>query len=86
MQNERLKITGMCCDGCTIKVTEALQALPGVSDIKVSLEAGEAALRYDERQTSPEQLKAAVNDAGYALETDDMTQKSAAKGCGCGCG
>ena len=42
MQTELLKVTGMNCDGCTGNVTKALRAIAGVSDVKVSLAAGEA--------------------------------------------
>ena len=43
MHTELLKVTGMTCGGCFGKVTKALQAVPGVSGAKVSLQAGEAA-------------------------------------------
>lgn len=64
MQTELLKIAGMTCGGCTSKVTRALKAVSGVSDVKVSLSAGEAGVQYDERLTSPEQLKSAVEGCG----------------------
>jgi copper chaperone len=65
MQTEHLKVTGMTCSGCTSTVTQALKAVTGVDDVNVSLPAGEATVQYDERQTSPEQLKSAVKGAGY---------------------
>jgi len=55
MRTELLKVTGMTCGGCTSTVTHALQAVTGVGDVSVSLSAGEAAVQYDERLTSPEQ-------------------------------
>ena len=59
-----LEIEGMSCDHCVAAVTEALGELPGVSvdDVRV----GEARLRYDPDQVSPEQIALAVEDAGYA--------------------
>lgn len=85
MQTELLKIAGMSCGGCTGKVTDALKAVPGVGEVNVSLSAGEATVQYDEQLTSPEQLKAAVKDAGYRVDTADAPQKSQGKG-GCCCG
>lgn len=84
MQTEQLKVTGMTCGGCSSNVTDALKAVAGVSDVNVSLSAGEATVHYDERLTSLEQLKAAVKDAGYGVDAADTAQKSQGKG-GCCC-
>ena len=64
MQTELLKVSGMTCGGCTSKVTHALKAISGVGDVKVSLPTGEATVQYDERLTSPDNLKSAVRGAG----------------------
>lgn len=79
MQTEIVKVTGMTCGGCTSKVTNALKAITGVGDAKVSLSDGEATVQYDERLTSPEKLKSAVKGAGYGV---DAAQKPQGKG-GC---
>ena len=84
MQTELLKITGMTCGGCTSKVTHTLKAIPGVGDVTVSLSAGEATVHYDERLTSPEQLKAAVNGAGYGVDVTDAAHRHQSKGGCCG--
>ena len=85
MQTELLKVTGMTCDGCTRNVTQALKVIAGVNDVQVSLSAGEATVQYDERLTSPGQLKTAVKDAGYGVDTTNTAQQSQGKsGCCCG--
>jgi len=84
MQTELLKVTGMTCGGCTSNVTRALKAITGVGDVKVSLSAGEATVQYDERQTSPDQLKSAVKGAGYGVDTANTAQKPQGKGGCCG--
>jgi copper chaperone CopZ len=68
MQTQLLKVTGMTCGGCISSVTHALKAVSGVSDVKVSLSAGEATVQFDERLTSPEQLKSAVTSAGFGVD------------------
>jgi len=84
MQTEHLKIAGMSCGGCTSKVTNVLKAIAGVSDVNVSLSAGEATVQYDEQQASLEQLKAAVKGAGYGVDDHpDPAQKPQGKGCCC---
>jgi copper chaperone len=67
MQSEHLKVTGMTCGGCVTTVTRVLKSLEGVDDVKVSLSGGDAAVRYDERLTSPHKLKLAVTAAGYGV-------------------
>ena len=84
MQTELLKVTGMTCGGCSSTVTHALQAVTGVGEVNVSLSTGDAAVQYDERLTSPEQLKSAVKGAGYGVDAVDANQKSKGKGCCCG--
>ncbi len=84
MQTELLKVTGMTCGGCTSNVTHALKAITGVGDVTVSLSAGEATVQYDERLTSPDQLKSAVKGAGYGVNTTNTTQKPQGKGGCCG--
>jgi len=82
MQTEHLKVTGMTCGGCTSKVTHALTAIHGVGDVVVSLPAGEATVQFDERVTSPDQLKAAVKGAGYGVGVTDAAHRHESKG-GC---
>ena len=84
MQTELLKVTGMTCGGCTSKVTNALKAIAGVGNANVSLSAGEATVQYDERLTSPEQLKSAVKGAGYGVDITNTAQKPQGKGGCCG--
>ena len=85
MQTELLKITGMTCGGCGSKITGALKAVSGVGDVNVSLSAGEATVRYDERLTSPDQLKSAVKGAGYGVDATNTAHGHQGKG-GCCCG
>ena len=75
MQSANLKVAGMTCGGCTSNVTRALEAVEGVSDVKVSLAAGEAGVEYDERQTTLDQLEAAVKGAGYSVGIANTSQK-----------
>lgn len=68
MQNELLKVTGMTCGGSASKVTHALNTIPGVGEVKVSLLVGEVIVQYDDRLTLPDQLKSAVKDVGYGVD------------------
>jgi copper chaperone CopZ len=84
MQTELLEVMGMTCSGCTSKVIKALKGVNGVSDVDVSLAAGEATVKFDERLTSPEQLKSAVQHAGYGVGGANATHSHKGKGGCCG--
>jgi copper chaperone len=68
MKTEHLIVTGMTCGGCINSLTRALKSVSGVSDVNVSLVTGETSVQYDENLTSPEQLKSAVDNAGYGIK------------------
>jgi copper ion binding protein len=62
-----LKIQGMTCNHCVMRVAKALKALPGVQDARVDLQKGEAVVTYDEAKITPEKLSFAVVEAGYKV-------------------
>jgi copper chaperone CopZ len=58
-------VTGMTCGHCAAAVTEEVSAVPGVEGVTVSVEAGAVLVRGD--GVSEEQVRAAVDEAGYAV-------------------
>lgn len=84
MQTDSLKVTGMTCDGCTAKVAKALKALKGVKDVVVSLAPAAAMVRFDERLTSPAQLRSAVQQAGYGVGTESSSRSHRTRSSCCG--
>ncbi len=64
--------------------SKALKGVYGVSDVDVSLAAGEATVKYDEQGTSPEPLKSAVQSAGYGLGGANATHSHEGKDGCCG--
>lgn len=84
MQSELLNVTGMTCGNCAVKVSRALQSVKGVKGVNVSIEEGKVAVQFDEHLASPDQLKAAVQNAGYGVRSDAAAKPSGVKrGC-CG--
>lgn len=65
MEQTTLTIGGMTCGGCVATVTRVLRAVPGVESAEVSLERGEAVVRYDAATTPLTALRTAVEDAGF---------------------
>lgn len=60
-----LGVQGMTCASCVRRVERALTKLPGVDAASVNLATERATVRYATGQTSPEQIKAAITEAGY---------------------
>ena len=65
MERIVIGIGGMSCQGCVKSVTTALMALPGVAQVDVSLEAGQASVACDPRLVSLAQLRTAIEAAGF---------------------
>lgn len=84
MRTESLKVSGMTCEDCTRKVALALKAIAGVEHVEVSLSSGEAAVNFDDRLTSPDQLNAAVVRAGFRSGAKVAAHAHHGKGGCCG--
>ena len=63
-------VAGMSCQGCVKNVTGVLQALPGVSEVKVSLEEAKAEIAYDPQLVKPTQFQHAIEGAGFDVVCD----------------
>ena len=62
----KIKVSGMTCNHCVAHVTKALEGLPGVNDVKVSLEAGDASFEKPDA-VSMDEVKKAVEEVGYQV-------------------
>ena len=65
MESTVIKISGMTCQGCVKSVTRVLAAVPGVADLEVSLDRGEARFKYDPSMSGQAEFRRAVEDAGF---------------------
>ena len=65
MQTITIKIKGMTCMGCVNSVKTVLNNQNGVTAVTASLEPAQAIIQYDPIKIAPEQLKAAIIDAGF---------------------
>jgi copper chaperone CopZ len=66
MEKHTYTVTGMTCPHCVLSVTEEVGALDGVTDVAVDLPTGALAVTSD-RPLDEAQVRAAVEEAGYAL-------------------
>ena len=67
MAKTTLKIQGMTCNHCVMRVAKALKAVPGVQDAQVDLQKGEASVTFDEAKATQEKMSIAVVEAGYKV-------------------
>ncbi|HEX7054077.1 MAG TPA: heavy metal-associated domain-containing protein [Burkholderiales bacterium] len=65
METVELEVQGMDCQGCVQSVTRMLNGVPGVAKVDVSLEQGRARVTYDPAKSGPDQLRRAIQRAGY---------------------
>ncbi len=59
-----LRVSGMGCPTCTIRVRNSLLSCPGVVEVQIDLLAGLALVHYDSEQIEPRGLVQAVAAAG----------------------
>ena len=69
METVVIKINGMTSQDCVRSVTNAIQDLPHLGHVDVSLERGEAVVEYG-RLIGEEDIRQAIGDAGFEAVPD----------------
>ena len=67
MSKITLKIQGMTCNHCVMRVQKALKGTAGVQDAQVDLQKAEAVVSYDDAKVTVDNLASAVVEAGYKV-------------------
>jgi copper chaperone len=67
MVTKTLKIQGMTCNHCVMRVAKALKGVSGVQDANVDMQKAEAVVTFDESKVAQDQLSTAVVEAGYKV-------------------
>jgi len=60
-----LRISNMVCEGCAEKIDGALRSIVGVREVRANVPRRRIRVRYEPTKVRPEQLKNAVNQAGF---------------------
>ena len=71
IEKRTFPVLDMSCAACAVRVDKTLNGQPGVRMASVNYAAATATVEYDTAQCSPEQLKAALQAAGYDLLVGD---------------
>ncbi|MFV0282889.1 MAG: heavy-metal-associated domain-containing protein [Castellaniella sp.] len=78
-----LGLVGLRGPSCADKVDRAVSAVPGVSEVSVSLADEKVTVTFDTAQVSVQRLQVAVQDAGYeALKPVHGEDGNCCGGCG----
>ena len=67
MTDETLSVEGMSCGHCKAAVEGELNKLSGVEAASADIEKGTVEITYDEGTVSTEDLKGAIEEAGYTV-------------------
>ena len=78
MKKERYAVTGMTCSACSAHVQKAVAAVPGVHSVQVNLLQNNMTVEFEEAETTPETIFAAVKKAGYGAAPLSESRMAAA--------
>ena len=74
-KNANIKISGMGCASCAIKIEKSLNDLNGVDSAQVNLGIEEARVNYDPAKIKLAELEGAIEKVGYNVVNDTVTIK-----------
>ena len=81
MQTATLNIPAMQSEVLAVQVAKVLESVAGVDKVHITLADATARVGFDETRASPEQLRGAVQAAGYIVN-DEAPRHSCCGGCG----
>jgi copper chaperone len=67
MIEKTLNVEDMSCAHCKAAIESELKALPGIEKANADVAMGKVEVRYDESKVGTEDLKSAIEDAGYRV-------------------
>ena len=68
MTKQVINVGGMSCGHCVKSVTDAVQALPGIGGVDVSLKKQTATVKFDESKISLKDIMEAIRETGYEVK------------------
>ena len=68
MKSMKIKVKGMTCQHCVMRVEKALLNVEEVESVNIDLNSGDVSVQYNGDEDISPTLKKAVNNAGYEVE------------------
>ncbi|MBC7111171.1 MAG: copper-translocating P-type ATPase [Methanothermobacter sp.] len=81
MKRITIRIGGMGCAACSLKIEEALRKLDGIRDAAVNLVEGKVSVEYDPRRVDLSDMEAAIEDAGYTVLNENIAMAVGGMSC-----
>jgi Zn2+/Cd2+-exporting ATPase len=72
LKTQRMKVGGMDCTSCALKIETSVEKLPGISEISVVVATGRLIVTYDSQQVGEAEIKQRVTELGYRIEDEQM--------------
>ena len=69
MTEKTFRVEGMSCGHCKAAVEDELGKLPGVERSNADFEKGTVEVSYDEGRVGMDELKGAIEEAGYTMRS-----------------
>ncbi|MDD2341214.1 MAG: copper ion binding protein, partial [Methanosarcina sp.] len=70
-----VRVYDMTCGHCQKRVADAISSLEGVESVEVDLESESATVSFDPQKVSLNDIKAAIQKAGYSTESENEAQE-----------
>lgn len=67
MRQESLKVDGMTCQHCVQTITDALQKITGLNSVEVDLDKKEVGVKFNENETSLQEISDKIIEVGFEL-------------------
>ena len=67
METVNWNISGMHCDGCSVRLQKVIYGKDGVQSVTVSYAEKQASMEYDSSIISQEQLQDTIEKAGFEI-------------------
>lgn len=65
MTQKTIKVEGMSCMHCQMRVKKSVKAVEGVQRVDVNLQTKQVTVDYEEGKANIEKVKDAIREAGY---------------------
>ncbi len=67
---EIIRIEGLECNHCVVRVGRAIASVQGVMEVDVNLEKREAVVDFEETRTNMGKIRTAIREAAYIRQVD----------------
>jgi len=67
MKQKSVKVEGMTCQHCVQTITEALKKIQGLDSVAVDLDKKEVDVKFDENETSLQEITGKIVEVGFEL-------------------